>query len=472
MAPVESIRVEISPDLLVASLEVLPSPPGSEPLTRADLERAIAEAGVVYGLLPERLDEILAACAGGDLPPSPIPIAEGREARPGRDGSLKLLLPITSADRAPPAGDEPQQVDHRARGGVTSVEQGDLIGLLRPAHPGEPGQGVEGSELGVEPVSDPELRPGAHVDRRERADGKFELVAAMDGILQADDDGLLSVTDQIEIPGDVDYSTGNIEARGSVFVKGSVRSSFRLTSTRDVRVGHSIEDAVVEVQGDLTVDKHILGGDEGHVHVGGALVAGNTQNARVRCKGDVTLQGSDTGSVIECDGRLTAVEGRGRLSGGTYTAVRGLEVCELGSTIGAPTLIRVGTNAVDRAELAGIESERARTAEQATLVRLKLERMRETASQGDVTQTRAHKVRELMKDIRELTGEEAQLERRRQAILEKYAALPVSEVRVHGSVHTGVELELRHLERRIETHREGVRYYYSAENHCIEVEDL
>jgi hypothetical protein len=268
--------------------------------------------------------------------------------------------------------------------------------------------------------------------------------------------------DLLEIAGDVDYGTGNIDATGCVLVRGTVRGKFRVTAKHDITVQASIEDAIVEAGDTLHVGASILGGPQGRVAAGSRISVKFAQNANVTCGGDVEIRDSDTNSVIECRGRLLATEARGVLRGGSYTALQGVRVRELGSALGAPTIVSVGTDPALARELREVQEALRAVEEKERKIQRSL-----GASTSHVRAPQGLDARRHVKARRELVSSEASLKARKRQLEERLFAGAPPTVEVLGTVHAGVDIYIRGAHWRTQHAAERVRFCYDPETHDI-----
>lgn len=403
-------------------------------VTHEEVEGAIRAAGVVHGLLPERIEAALRVCEERSALPRPICIANGTPPVPGRDARIEIESePEKIIGTLEQSVD---QIDFHERQVVKNVRAGQRIAMWLPATSGVPGRRVDGAELLA--VDGKETTPVAreNVIATELEEGGIAFVAAIDGMLQVRPGNELAVLDLMEVPGDVDYDTGNIDADGSVLVQGTVRSEFRVTAKHDITVRESVEDATVFAGDVVFIEKGIFGGEHGRVSAGEHVSTRFAQNASIVCGGDVEIRDSDTNSVIECRGRLIATQGRGHLRGGRYTAFGGLVARELGSELGVTTIVSVGTDPVLASKL---HDER--------------EALLDAQEKGRKGSDDAMKARPAGPEVHLCTTD-----------------LPFIEVL--GRVHSGVDIYIRGAHLQTDSVAKHVRYRFDPETGKITVEPL
>jgi uncharacterized protein (DUF342 family) len=426
---VVSPAVRVSADRVEAALELHAPVDGEAPVERAEVEAALEAAGIAEGLDLARVDAAWRIFeARGELL-RPMRVARGRAPVAGRPSRIDYDPSVVPDE---PADGEDARIDYHECGGVVNVTEGQRIGVWVPGEESAPGVGVDGAELEVDASERTKpLRVGKHVDTVEGEDGRIELLAAKAGILVIAD-GVPGVSLVLTIDGDVDLDTGNIDAEGSVVIKGAVRPGFKVRARDGLVVFGVVEGADLAAGADMELKKGLIGSDDTKVMVAGDLRIKYAQNAHLEVRGNVELGDSDMGSTILCSGRLRADAGRGRLRGGDYHAALGLRAKELGSDLGALTRASVGTD---------ILRERERGALSGRLDELKHERLkfkRLSGQKSGFAQRKAEKRR------RELQKEEHSL---RAKLAEFDAASGVidaaPEIRIQKSVFFGVELEIR-----------------------------
>jgi len=421
------------------------------PAERAVVEAELTKAGVVNGIDEEALLGALVKGTGGRA----VRIAVGIPPVPARPARIELDFELDQ--QIGTLDSRSLQIDYRERGGMRNARAGDRLGTWYPAEEGKPGVGVDGQELAPVVSTEPEAKAGAGVRMEPEGDGVEALFAEIDGVVRTTPDGELFVTDLLEIDGDVDLTVGNIDVRGSVRIRGTVRSGFRVHARHDIEVGGAIEDAEIEAGKTLTVSAGILGGGSGVVRATEQVRAKFAQNATIHCRGDVVLE-ADIHSTIECGGTLLAREGAGHLRGGSYSAGAGIWARTLGSSQGAPTRLQVGVGLDLFRDMEQVRSElqaaRARTR------KLQRERGREQARRAGRSLTREHAltVRRAMKSQRETAKATAQLEARMRAIKEALEHTDPPFVRVEQKLHAGVELQIQDAFLLIDHSRPGATF--------------
>lgn len=412
-------------------------------LEMPELREALDAAGVVYGVDETTLTRALELRRDRGTLPRPVCVAVGTppvEAVPAR----AEWHARSSTD------DATERHDH-----FVHLRAGERLATLHARREGRVGRRVDGGKWLPLPTEDDHLSAG---------EGAVAHATTGGLVLEADRDGVLFVADEevrvldlIEIEGDVDSRTGDLDVDGSVRVTGTVHEGYRVSASGDVLVEGEVEGGSVECGGSLTVLGSAFGAPGAVLRGRRAVTLHHAQNALVESDGDITVLGSDTGSEMTCHGRLEACEGRGVLRGGRYAAARGVRVKELGSPLGAETQVTAGAKVVLGRELIALR---------------KAGRGRRNAAGkspgpgGGPTPFRtttllppdAAYARRAAKAGRAATGSEHEVRTRRLRLERAMAAAVPASIEVVGRVHAGVELRIDGASHRLRDALSNVRF--------------
>ncbi len=164
------------------------------------------------------------------------------------------------------------------------ILEGEPLVVAVAATEGTPGMTVLGAEL-------PQV-PGEPVDLAAMAGNNTEMdgevinaTASGEPLLK---DNKVEVAEVMEVPQDVDFSTGNIRFPGSVEVRGGVHAGFTIEVRDNLKIVGSVEGAHLSAAGDITIAAGFLGESEGRP---GALLAGGDIQVKYLQGGEITVGG-------------------------------------------------------------------------------------------------------------------------------------------------------------------------------------
>lgn len=270
-----AIDVSISRDCLSAAVVIRPhivrirnpaecaptnrlTPPVDEKIeenwvfTAEDVLAALAEKGVVSGIDTKL---IRAAVAARDR--TAHVIARGVPPSPGTDGLVERLFPGGPVPVAPAT--EREAVDYRQRFIIPLVKEGDVLAILHPAVPGEPGKTVTGELIPAKAVRHAMLQagPGAALT----PDG-LTVVATRAGMPVAEGTPLnrvIRVEHVLDHQGNVDLASGNLFFDGEIVVRGDVLPGMTVRATGGVVINGMVDTATVEAGRSIHVGGSVIG---------------------------------------------------------------------------------------------------------------------------------------------------------------------------------------------------------------------
>jgi hypothetical protein len=230
-------------------------------------------------------------------------------------------------------------INYRKRQTFCLVDADEVIAIRVPPTLGSAGSMVTGGAIDSEPGQDRPLEAGQNV---VSPDKRQFIATARGAAVQSGD--RLDVHTSYAITGDVDYHVGNIECPIGVVIDGDVRSAFEIDVKGNVTIGGTIEDAIIQVQGDLTVTAGVLQGRLGSVACGGNLKARFMENTRASVRGHIEVDDNVMNCSLVAGGRIEVLAGKGIIIGGHTAAVDSIEAKVFGSRMNVRTMIQVGVS--------------------------------------------------------------------------------------------------------------------------------
>lgn len=333
--------VWIAPDQMSAYFVNLPQIGAVKAPTVDQLRNVLITEGI-YNICikDEALQELCEGMERHEAIPSTVLIASGFPPSPGTDAKFVCLF-----DTAPRAGtvQKDDSVDLRDRNLVVSVETGTLIAEKHLPTKGTSGATLFGKIIKTtDGVDNIRITTNENI-RRETMEGLIRYYAKTNGNILFKD-GLLAIIGVFRLPGDVDYSTGNIDVTTDLLVEGSVNPGFTVKAAGAVRIKGTIEPgATVIAKGGLVVEKGIIG-DTTRVITLGNLQASYIHDAEVIAKGDITVQSYTANARIRCGGTVTVLRQSGsrqggKIMGGRTYASKGIHACTVGTLANQDTVV-------------------------------------------------------------------------------------------------------------------------------------
>ncbi len=444
-----------------------------------EIQVLLKEAGVVYGFDPQRWIENRDALLRGELTDYLILLAEGEAAEMGRDASFEWEVNVQDEKRIGKFLED-GSIDFRERDLITLVQQDDILGRLIPPKPGLAGRDIFGNELPPPPQINIEVTIDSRIYAEPESDGIVAFFAGSPGGISMrtkdkEKDGRISRRIDIginaisKIPGDVDYTTGNIEFNGDVLIEGSVQQQFSVRSTGSVTIGGYVEAGAYITAGKNIIVKRGIIGASTELIAGGSITAKYAQEATLRAGSDVRIGSHIFNASVRAGGQVVVSgkgEGKSRaLVGGLAWGGRGILARSIGSPYNTSTRLVAGVNPESLERIEQIRTNiHACNQKQASLlanigipskdvglIKQKLSYCRDAEEKQKILMTvkRIAKVAELVKSLEDELDEIAEMQRK--------LSLRTS-INVHGTLFSGVEMRIGELTQSISDDQQHIGY--------------
>jgi uncharacterized protein (DUF342 family) len=304
-------------------------------LTAEDVRQALKAKSVSTGILADQVDKIFRE----SLFDQDIMVAQGTLPQPGRNGKIEYYF-RTERDFSPKEDDD-GRIDFHEVSFLENIQKGQKLCRRIPPTNGKSGRSLLGKEIKAPNGHDAKLPMGPNTEY-SKSDGPDVLEASTDGCVTLNSTHLVEVQPLLEIKGDVDFNTGNINFNGTLVVGGDVKAGFSLEVTGDLEIGGSVEDAVVKAGGNALVKKGFIGHGKGLIETGGELTLKFAQNQVIRTGGDLILGGELMHCETRVGGDIVASGRKGAIIGGNTMAEGSIEVPQLGSVTYTKTFVHAG----------------------------------------------------------------------------------------------------------------------------------
>ncbi len=256
-------------------------------------------------------------------------------------------------------------------------------------------------------------------------------------------EGKISVRQILEIPGDVDFHTGNILFVGDLVIQENVLDGFSIQA-RNILVKQHIGAASVQAQRSVVAEAGVKGRGEAVIKAGKSIRLPFCENATLVANDNVLINGSCMHSELYV-GKQLAI--RGRLLGGTVYCHQNIYVEEqLGGGMATETTLRVGYDPFSLLKVEEIERD---------LIKLETvyQRIQARSGEGPLNPELTAKI-ELIE--RKMAVYQKQLKKLWEKIYQ-HDNSPISTIVVPGSIRPGVDINIGDARLYVEEKLENVR---------------
>ena len=339
--PEPEVQVIVARDRMEAFLQIH-SPKGARTLSVDEVFEKIQTAGVVFGVDSEAVLKAVERLR------SNTSIAKGKPAQDGKNAEIHYLVSTESKGRPQELDDG--RVDYKSLNLFVNVAEGEVLAEKLPATLGENGCDVLGQTLFPKKGKEVSLPMGKNTRIEED-----KLIAAQAGHVLFSG-GKLSVVPVIELKGDVDLSTGNIDFTGNVIIGGSVQQGFSVKAGGNVEIRGSVSGGNVEGK-NITVCHGIQGMNAGKLKAEENINARYIENGVVEAGGDIVVSEAILHSRVSAGGRILVEGRRGIVAGGHLMAGGEISLHAGGTHLAPVTILEVGIDPVVKDEYRRIRDE-------------------------------------------------------------------------------------------------------------------
>lgn len=336
------VRVEVIPlitvsdDKMSATLTLYPGFSGGGGLSLNDIVEYCSEREITYGIDEVSIKETIDLIAETKQPQIDIPIARGVLPVDGRDAFLRFEVDI-----GPLPGKILQDgsIDWRERKIFIGIDKGELIATKIPLS-----QGTAGSDVLSLPIVQ---KPGKDIKVKVTGDVQYieenqQVVATKSGVLTIVNEKDIKVSAKQTIDGDVDFSTGNIEANDCLEIKRDVRQGFTVFCVGDLSIGRNVINAKIHTKGNSKILGGLLG-DNSRLVAEGDTEISFVEKGTVKSGGTVIISKGAYYANISSNKKIMC-RNDSKIVGGTIYAGYDFIGGNVGSHNAAPTLIAAGVD--------------------------------------------------------------------------------------------------------------------------------
>jgi uncharacterized protein (DUF342 family) len=344
------LEIVVSDDKLTAKAVFTP-PLGDGRLIDMDyLQKLLDAEGLVFGVDWDAIGEAVFTCNTERKIVSDVVIAKGLD--PEKEIPSYLKLEKRFFNQGPLIDPESLKVDFRTISPFIIVRKGERIATVIPPRPGKDGTDVFGKPVAFTRKDVVQFTAGKNTERS--GDG---ILAACEGRFERKDNSFW-VSEILQIKGAVDYSTGNIQFPGDVFIEGMVQDGFRIYAGGSIVSKSTLDASEVAARKDLSVEQGIIGKKQSLVRVGGTVKAKFIEGCTVECRGSILVEDSMYACEVYTLDSVQMGE-QGKIVGGSVFAVNGVSANQIGNQAHQRTRIQCGVDFVAERKLEQLKQRHA-----------------------------------------------------------------------------------------------------------------
>lgn len=329
----ECCKIVLSPDNMQASVRFFAPAVGGELMTKDEFKNDLAYMKIVEGIDEAAIDDFFKNrqyCTD-------IVVARGTQPRNGSDAYIEYFF--NTDVKVKPTVKEDGSVDFFHLNTINHCDKDALLAKLIPEDEGEAGTNVLGEKIKPRDVKKAFLKFGKNIRLGESG---LEIYSDVAGHVTLVDDKVF-VSNVFEVE-NVDNATGDIEYEGNVKINGNVGENFSVKAKGDIEVRGVVEGAYVEAGGSIIIERGMNGMGKGTLRAGGNIVAKFIENVKSVVADGYVATESILHSTVMAKTEVTVSGKRGFITGGRVCAGNMITVKTLGSSMGADTVVEVGTD--------------------------------------------------------------------------------------------------------------------------------
>ncbi|UCE60400.1 MAG: DUF342 domain-containing protein [Phycisphaerales bacterium] len=431
VATCDRIVVEVADDLMSASIRVRARDNDAPPKPEEVVNALTGAKLHINDAVKKRVREFFKLVSSGKPITEPFLIAEGQPVNEGKDEEL-VWDPSYKQEAIDWQGDA--SINYYSLNSIVTVKDGTVIGTASPVVPPKDGMNVKGEVIKAQGTPQKLLID----DTIQRSpDDPCTLISVVAGrVVQTENK--LHINEVLHIAGDLDFSSGNVDSTTDVYIGGSIPDRFQAKSAKTITVKGTIEAAVVEAEGDITVRGGIVGRNEGRVYAKGNVNAKFFNEADVAAEGNVLVGKQLMNSRVRTGGRLIAE--CTAVIGGHVCARSGIEVAVLGSEACTPTRVFFGASPDTLKHVADIDADIREARQKARQITEKIQPLLDNMKR--LTPAQREQATEFVFKAEEITANADEKEQRRNKLLEEAAGADLPRIIVSKIIYPRVTISL------------------------------
>ncbi len=292
------------------------------------IKELLTDNGITYGIADD--ESIIKFLGKQNNKTRSFIIAQGQPPKEGRDTVIKYHFDTSYLSAGKISDDG--KIDYRDRGEIPHVKEGGLIAEKILHKKGEKGVDICGRTIMPKEVKILNLTRESNVIISEN---RLKAHSEIEGRPHLTMSGSLAVYDEIQINGDVDFKTGNIEYKGDVIVQGTVQNEFSVKCNNLTAL--AVNNATVDAGGDVVIANGIT---DSRINAKGSITSKYIKNSNIKAFGNVVVEKE----VYDCKVRTSSefISEQGDIISSLVTARQGITSRNIGTDISSPCKLVVG----------------------------------------------------------------------------------------------------------------------------------
>jgi len=329
----ETARVVISPDKLSADITFVPPINCDTLMTLDKLKQTLTENKVVFGVDEDELENVFKKRAFGTA----YTVAHGIDKVDGINGH-NIYHFDTNPKTYRPRERGDGTVDYKQLDLIEVVTEGTLLieGIV-------PVEGADGITVTGKAIAHRPGKPHPAIPKTKNthySEDGHSLYATVSGQLVYKN-GRAEVFPVLQISGDINNSTGNIDFVGSVVIAGNVLTGFTVKAQGNIEVHGVLEGGELHAGESIVLVNGAQGREKGSIYAKGEIRAKYIDQCTVYAGGNIYTD-FILFSNIRCNGKLELSGKKGLLSGGKATVKDSITAHTIGADLSASTEIELG----------------------------------------------------------------------------------------------------------------------------------
>ena len=330
-------KVEISADRMEARASLLPAGEGGHQIDASTITAVLHDKKIQFGIDQPLLQATANKVNAEKSPIENLLIAKGQPAIHGNNGRIEYFFHAEGSLK--PKEMEDGSVNFKEISLIETVGENQELARLYPPTKGQPGYDVLGNIIQARDGAALSLPTGANTG--PHPSNPDVLISIKGGNVRLSGK-LVEVSEGFNIPGDVDFSTGNVDYKRSVTIKGDVKNGFTVNVGGDLDIGGLVEDSTIKAEGNVLVRGGFIGIGKGEIVANGSVNVGFIRNQTIKSRNSVVVAKEAMNAKIFARNSV-AIHGRTLSAvGGKISARNEIEGYVFGNDQGTKTELEVG----------------------------------------------------------------------------------------------------------------------------------